>query len=132
MTPIAVTGFGVLSPNGMTADAFWTSLVDGVDRRSAWPKRQLDLYPVNNVIPIPEDTWLQVTDIEEARASAMAAFLVDGARASAAFPTDPEFRIGCILASTTIGAESVENAMQPRLSNRPNPRIDSGLIPANG
>lgn len=132
MTPIAVTGFGVLSPNGTTADAFWTSLVDGVDRRSAWPRRQLDIYPVNNVISIPEDTWRQITDDGDARASAMAAFLVDGARTSAALPTDPEFRIGCIVASTTAGAESVENAMQPRLSNRANATIDSGLIPGNG
>lgn len=132
MTPVAVTGFGVLSPNGTTADAFWTSLMDGVDRRGAWQKRPLDLYPVNNVISIPEDTWQQVAEIGDARTSAMAAFLVDGARTSAALPADPDFRVGCILASTTAGAESVEHAMQPRLSNRLEPRIDSGLVPRNG
>ena len=136
MNPVAITGFGVLSPNGTSAEAFWESLVDGVDRRGVWPKRPLDRYPVNNVIAIPEETWRMVMDDGAgSRAAAMAAFIVGQAQASAGVHPEPGRRIGCILASTTVGAKSVEAALEANaatdtaLQAR---RVDSGFIPDAG
>src|SRR6266702_3461221 len=110
-TPIAITGIGVLSPAGATAESLWRSLTAQEDRRGNWSKRVLAGYPIDNVISISEDLWGMVNAHDggfENRARGLADFAVTQALEEARLSSDG-VRVGCILASTTAGVEAVEN-----------------------
>ncbi|MFL6711332.1 MAG: beta-ketoacyl-[acyl-carrier-protein] synthase family protein [Sulfurifustis sp.] len=115
-TPIAITGVGVVSPAGTTADALWRALLRQDDRRGKWPKRSLSGYPIDNVISIPEDLWRTLNGANgtrENRARALADFVVTQALEEARVAADG-VRLGCILASTTAGVEITENSVIAR------------------
>lgn len=110
--PIAITGVGVVSPAGTSADALWNSLAGQEDRRGRWPKRELKGYPVDSVISIPEDLWhaLGGPKGHENRARALAEFAVTRALEDARLSAD-ETRVGCLLGTTTAGVEMTENSV---------------------
>lgn len=111
--PVAITGIGVVSPAGITADAFWGALLRQDDRRGKWPKRTLNGYPIDNVIAIPENLWRTLDGAHDAcdnRARALAEFIVTRALLEAGLSAD-KARIGCFLASTTAGVEIAENSV---------------------
>jgi 3-oxoacyl-[acyl-carrier-protein] synthase II len=115
-TPIAITGVGVASPAGTTADSFWSFLALQEDARGKWLKRALGEYPVDNVVSMSEDLWREIMEAWEAsenRAAALAAWTVSRALQDAGLPVDGR-RTGCILASTTAGVEATENAVLAR------------------
>lgn len=110
---IAITGVGVVSPAGLTEEAFWHSLATHEALRGKWPKRALSAYPIDNVIAIAEQTWrtlAQTGDSTGNRARLLADFAVAQALAQAHLPADGR-RLGCLLASTTAGVEAVEDTM---------------------
>lgn len=112
--PIAITGAGVMSPLGTNAEALWCELVSGQDLRGPWKKRPLGLYPVDNVISIPEEAWAAATSDDNGpsnRARALARFAVNGALAEARLPAPAVPRLGCVLASTTAGVEAMEDGI---------------------
>lgn len=115
-TPIAITGIGVVSPAGVTAEALWRALLTQEDRRGNWRKRPLHGYPIDNVISIPEDLWRTLEGANGAsanRARAISEFAV--ARALDEARLSPEsVQMGCILASTTAGVEITENVVLAR------------------
>jgi 3-oxoacyl-[acyl-carrier-protein] synthase II len=108
----AITGIGVLSPAGTGAQALWRDLMGQADRRGAWAKRDLAGYPVDNVVSIAEDHWATVSAASPNpgnRAATLADFAVGQALEEARLPETDDFRVGCILATTTGGVEMAEN-----------------------
>lgn len=139
----AVTGIGVLSPAGIGEEALWLALTGGEDRRGRWPKRALAGYPVDNVVPIPEELWAEA-GIPAAkpgnRAAGLAAFAVGRALAQAGLADRGEpwgraegggLRVGCFLSTTTAGVEAAEDDV---LGLRPVPAASdldgSAIVPA--
>ncbi|WP_302478322.1 beta-ketoacyl synthase N-terminal-like domain-containing protein, partial [Burkholderia ubonensis] len=115
-TPIAITGFGVLSPAGATPDALWRALETRAVLNGPWPKRPLAGYPADNVIAVPEAVWRTLepgaTGIEN-RAAALARHAIGQALADArlAGAGAGGLRIGCMLGTTTAGVEVAENVL---------------------
>ncbi|HEV7372760.1 beta-ketoacyl synthase N-terminal-like domain-containing protein [Arenibaculum sp.] len=131
----AITGIGVLSPAGAGEEALWRGLTGGEDRRGSWPKRVLSGYPIDNVVPIPEDLW-KTTSASAAhpgnRAASLADFAVGQALAQAGLPDRAGLRVGCILSSTTAGVEAAEDDV---LGLRPVPTpsdLDGSVIVPTG
>ncbi len=110
--PIAITGTGVVSPAGLSIGALWQSLVRRQDLSGQWHKRELDRYPVNNVVSISEDLWSRVNEATpetSSRAANLAMYAVNRAFQDASLPTSDGFRLGCVLSTTTAGVEAIEN-----------------------
>lgn len=134
MTAIAITGSSVFSPNGSTDQGFWESLVDGADRRSPWPHRALEIYPVDNVIAIPEETWATLSDTHgTTRSKRMADFLARSALRDAGLPVDGAGRVGCALGTTTACAELMELATLDAAGEGAGGSLeDADLVPRDG
>ncbi|KVT77268.1 beta-ketoacyl synthase [Burkholderia ubonensis] len=113
-TPIAITGFGVLSPAGATPDALWRALETRAVLNGPWPKRPLAGYPADNVIAVPEAVWRTLepgaTGVEN-RAAALARYAIRQALADARLGGADGLRIGCMLGTTTAGVEVAENVL---------------------
>ncbi|RQR58145.1 beta-ketoacyl synthase [Burkholderia sp. Bp9002] len=114
-TPIAITGFGVLSPAGATPDALWRALESRAVLNGPWPKRPLAGYPADNVIAVPEAAWRGLEPAwsgVENRAAALARHAVGHALADAGLADAlGDLRIGCMLGTTTAGVEVAENRL---------------------
>ncbi|MEX3628165.1 MAG: beta-ketoacyl synthase N-terminal-like domain-containing protein [Burkholderia sp.] len=128
-TPIAITGFGLLSPAGATPASLWQALVERAVLDGPWPKRPLDAYPADNCVAIPEAQWRALDpsrDGVENRAAALARFAVARCLEDAGLAAPPTGggaspagtargpRIGCVLGTTTAGVEVAENALLGR------------------
>ncbi len=113
---IAITGIGVASPAGLSAQAFWQALTVPQDLRGRWGKRALKHYPVDNVVAMPEPMWQTLAAGAPApgsRAGWLAEFAVRQAFEDARLPAPAEggLRTGCVLATTTAGVEGFEDVL---------------------
>lgn len=136
---IAITGIGVLSPAGIGGEALWRGLTAREDLRGAWSKRSLSGYPVDNVVSIPEELWDRLGAASSgpaSRSAALAEFAVAEALEEARLPASEDFRVGCVLATTTAGVEAAENdSLPPRAGRRPASPSEldgSAIVPMRG
>lgn len=110
--PIAITGTGIVSPAGLSTGALWQSLIRQDDLSGHWQKRDLQRYPVNNVVSISEELWSRVDSSAPGatgRSGSLAMFAVNQAIQEADLPRSRDLRLGCVLSTTTAGVEAIEN-----------------------
>jgi 3-oxoacyl-(acyl-carrier-protein) synthase len=113
MKAIAITGIGIVSPAGISTQAYWDALIAARDRRASFTRSDLAHYPVDRVIEIPAAVWDQIDQPLQPSAGTigqLAYYAIGEALATARLGRD-HGRLGCMIGTTTGGVEALEHML---------------------